>query len=158
MPTELTNETGDLMRGTGDQPWDEYGTVTRRPRRCGWLDGVTVRYAARINGLTEIAITKLDILSSFDTLRVCVAYSYRGKRLEHFPANEEVLAKCEPIYEELPGWKKDIRGARRLKDLPSAARDYVRFIEELAGVLATIISVGAGREETIIVGGQSSGQ
>jgi len=151
MPTELTDETGDLLRGTGDQPWDEYGTVTGRPRRCGWLDGVTVRYAARVNGLTEIVVTKLDILSSFETLRVCVAYNYRGKRLEHFPANAKILAECEPIYEELPGWEKDIRGTCRLKDLPSAARDYVRFIEGLAGVPATIISVGPGREETIIV-------
>lgn len=151
MPTELTDEVGDLLRGTGDQPWDEYGTVTGRERRCGWVDGVTVRYASRVNGLTEIAITKLDILSSFETIRVCVAYNYRGKRLEHFPAIAEILAECEPIYEEFPGWKKDIHGVRQFKDLPSQARDYVRFIEYLAEVPAAIISVGPEQKETIIV-------
>ena len=151
MPTELLDEVGDGLRGTGEHPWDAYGTTTGRPRRCGWLDGVTLRYAAQINGLTEIAITKLDILTGLETLKICVAYDYRGRRLEDFPASAEVLAECEPVYEEWPGWSEDIRGARALSDLPQAALDYVRRVEELASAPATYVSVGPGHEETIIV-------
>ncbi len=150
MPTELLDEVGDRLRGTGKHPWDEYGTTTGRPRRCGWLDGVALRYAAQINGLTEIAITKLDILTGLETLKICVAYDYRGQRLESFPASAEVLAECKPIYEEWPGWSEDIRGTRALPDLPQAALDYVRRIEELADAPATFVSVGPGREETIL--------
>jgi len=149
MPTELLDEMGDRLRGTGEQPWDEYGTTTGRPRRCGWLDGVALRYAAQINGLTELAITKLDILTGLETLKICVAYDYRGQRLESFPAGAEVLAECKPIYEEWPGWSEDIRGARALSDLPQAALDYVRRVEELADAPATFVSVGPGREQTI---------
>jgi adenylosuccinate synthase len=151
MPTELLDEVGNRLRGTGEQPWDEYGTTTGRPRRCGWLDGVALRYAAQINGLTEIAITKLDILTGLETLKICVAYDYHGKRLESFPPSAEVLAECKPIYEEWPGWSEDIRGARSLDDVPPAARDYIRRIEELADAPATFVSVGPGREDTIIV-------
>jgi adenylosuccinate synthase len=159
MPTELLDEVGDRLRGTGEQPWDEYGTTTGRPRRCGWLDGVALRYAAQINGLTEIAITKLDILTGLETLKICVAYDYRGRRpelvegerLESFPPSAEVLAECRPIYEEWPGWSEDIRSVRTLSDLPQAALDYVRRIEELADAPATFVSVGPGREDTIIV-------
>ena len=150
MPTELLDEMGDRLRGTGEQPWDEYGTTTGRPRRCGWLDGVALRYAAQINGLTELAITKLDILTGLETLKICVAYDYRGQCLGSFPAGAEVLAECEPIYEEWPGWSEDIRGARALSDLPRAALDYVRRIEELADAPAAFVSVGPGREETIV--------
>ena len=150
MPTELLDEVGDRLRGTGEQPWDEYGTTTGRPRRCGWLDGVALRYAAQINGLTEIAITKLDILTGLETLKICVAYDYGGKRLENFPPSAEVLAECRPVYEEWPGWSEDIRGARSLSDLPKAALDYVRRVEELADAPATFVSVGPGRGETII--------
>jgi adenylosuccinate synthase len=150
MPTELRDEVGDRLRGTGEHPWDEYGTTTGRPRRCGWLDGVALRYAAQINGLTEIAITKLDILTGLQPLKICVAYDYRGQRLEGFPAGAEVLAECKPIYEEWPGWSEDIRGARAFSDLPQAAQDYVRRIEELADAPATFVSVGPGRQETII--------
>jgi adenylosuccinate synthase len=149
MPTELRDEVGQRLRGTGEQPWDEYGTTTGRPRRCGWLDGVALRYAAQINGLTEIAITKLDILTGLETIKICVAYDYHGKRLEDFPASAEVLAECRPIYEEWPGWNENIRDARAFSDLPQAAQDYVRRIEELADALATFVSVGPGREETI---------
>jgi len=152
MPTELLDKMGDRLRGTGEQPWDEYGTTTGRPRRCGWLDGVALRYAAQINGLTELAITKLDILTGLETLKICVAYDYRGRRLESFPAGAEVLAECAPIYEEWPGWSEDIRDARALSDLPQAAMDYVRRIEEQAGAPAAFVSVGPGREETIIPG------
>jgi adenylosuccinate synthase len=150
MPTELIDEVGDRLRGTGEQPWDEYGTTTGRPRRCGWLDGVALRYAAQINGLTEIAITKLDVLTGLETLKICVAYDYRGERLESFPPSAEVLAECRPIYEEWPGWSEDIRSAGSLSDLPKAALDYVRRVEELVNVPATFVSVGPGRQETII--------
>ncbi len=150
MPTELRDEVGDRLRGTGEHPWDEYGTTTGRPRRCGWLDGVALRYAAQINGLTEIAITKLDILTGLEPIKICVAYDYRGQRLENFPPSAEVLAECRPIYEEWSGWSEDIRGARTLSDLPQAALGYVRRIEELANATAAFVSVGPGREETIV--------
>jgi len=150
MPTELKGKLGNFMRGTGQHPWDEYGTTTGRPRRCGWLDGVMLRYAARINGLTNVCITKLDILTSLEELKICVAYDYRGQRLEHLPVEAEVLAECRPIYETLPGWHQEITAVQRFKDLPPAAQTYVRRIEELAGVPATYVSVGPGREQTIV--------
>lgn len=148
--TELLDETGERLRGTGADPWDEFGTTTGRPRRCGWLDAVILRYSARVNGLTHLALTKLDILSGFETIRIAVAYDYQGVRLEHLPLDSDVLAACQPIYEELPGWSEDIRGARTLDDLPAAARRYVELIEGLVGVPILLIGVGPGREETII--------
>ncbi len=149
MPTELSGELGDRLRGSGAQPWDEFGTTTGRPRRCGWLDGVTVRYAAQVNGLTEIALTKLDVLSRFEELQICVAYDLDGRRIESFPADLEVLARCRPVYETLPGWQTDISDLRTFADLPRQARDYVARLEELAGVPVTCISVGPGRDQTI---------
>ena len=148
-PTELTGALGDQLRGTGDQPWDEYGTTTGRPRRCGWLDLVILCYAARINGLTGLAITKLDVLSSFDRIRVCVAYELDGQRLEEFPSRTTELAHCRPIYEEIEGWERDIMAVRTWEDLPPEARAYVEFIEERVGVPAPLISVGPEREQTI---------
>jgi len=148
--TELLGEEGNRLRGTGADPWDEFGTTTGRRRRCGWLDAVVLRYAARINGLTHLALTKLDILSGFETLKIAVAYEYQGDRLEHLPLDSELLAACRPIYEELPGWPEDIRSASTLEDLPKAARRYVERIEELVGVPIMIIGVGPGREQTII--------
>ena len=148
-PTELTGPLGEQIRGTGDQPWDEYGTTTGRPRRCGWLDLVILRYAARINGLTELAITKLDVLSSFDHIPICVAYEVEGHRLEEFPSRTTELARCRPIYEELPGWERDIMALRAWEDLPPAAQAYVEFIEERVGVPVTFISTGPEREQTI---------
>jgi adenylosuccinate synthase len=149
MPSELRGEIAELMRGTGSQPWDEFGTTTGRPRRCGWLDAVTVRYAVRVNGLTELAITKLDILSRFDEIKICVAYDLDGQRIEGFPADPETLARCQPIYETLPGWKADITAARSVGDLPPAARDYVGRLEELTGIHASTLSVGPRRDQTI---------
>jgi adenylosuccinate synthase len=149
MPTELRDELGERLRGTGDQPWDEFGTTTGRPRRCGWLDLVTLRYAQRLNGLTEIAITKLDILSRFDSLRVCVAYQLDGQRVETFPTDLAVLARCLPVYETLPGWGVDITSARTFTDLPIQARAYVQRIEELLGLPASLIGVGPGRDQTV---------
>lgn len=151
MPTELFGPEGDRLRGTGEQPWDEFGTTTGRPRRCGWLDGVSLRYAARVNGLTELAVTKLDVLSGLPQVRIAVAYAYRGERLEHFPTTAAVLAECRPIYEDLPGWEQDISRARRLADLPPAARRYIDRVAEIAGVPVTIISVGPERGQTIRV-------
>jgi adenylosuccinate synthase len=149
MPTELTGELGERMRGTGAQPWDEFGTTTGRPRRCGWLDIVSLRYAVRVNGLTEMAITKLDILSRFETLRVCVVYELDGKKIDAFPTDLSVLARCQPIYETLDGWGSDITQAHSFGDLPPQAGQYVTRIEELLGIPASCISVGPGREQTI---------
>jgi adenylosuccinate synthase len=150
MPTELTDELGERLRGTGAQPWDEFGTTTGRPRRCGWLDGVTLRYAVRVNGLTEMAITKLDILSRFDTLQICVAYELDGQRVEAFPTDLTVLARCQPLYETLPGWGVDIANVRSFEDLPQEARSYVAYIEDLLSIPASCISVGPGRDQTIL--------
>jgi adenylosuccinate synthase len=149
MPTELTGELGERLRGTGAQPWDEFGTTTGRPRRCGWLDGVTLRYAVRVNGLTEMAVTKLDILSRFDTLQICVAYELDGQRVEAFPTDLTVLARCQPLYETLPGWGVDIASARSFEDLPQEARSYIAYIEDLLSIPASCISVGPGRDQTI---------
>jgi len=150
MPTELTGELGEKLRGTGAQPWDEFGTTTGRPRRCGWLDTVSLRYAVRINGLNETAITKLDVLSRFEVLKICVAYELDGQRTETFPSDLHILARCRPIYEALPGWGSDITGARTFAELPAQARTYVSRVEELLGVPASCISVGPGRDQTIL--------
>lgn len=149
MPTELSGELAEALRGSGSQPWDEFGTTTGRPRRCGWLDIVTLRHAARVNSLTEMAITKLDILSRLDTLQMCVAYDMDGQTIETFPTDLTVLARCRPIYETFPGWGADITTARTTSDLPQQAREYVTRIEELAGIPASSISVGPGRDQTI---------
>jgi adenylosuccinate synthase len=149
MPTELVGDLGEKLRGTGAQPWDEFGTTTGRPRRCGWLDGVTLPYALRVNGLTEMAITKLDILSRFDALNICVAYELDGQRIEVFPTDLTVLARCRPIYETMPGWGEDITHISTFEALPLPARQYVERIEELLGIPASCISVGPGRDQTI---------
>jgi adenylosuccinate synthase len=151
-PTELLDETGDRLRGTGANPWDEYGTTTGRPRRCGWLDLVILRYAARINGLDELAIVKLDVLSGLEQLKVAVAYERDGDRIAHFPAEFglEELAKWQPVYEQVPGWIEDIMGVREFDDLPAAAQDYVTLIEEQVGVPITSISVGPERDQMIV--------
>jgi adenylosuccinate synthase len=149
MPTEVHGELAERLRGTGSQPWDEFGTTTGRPRRCGWLDVVALRHAVRVNGLTELAITKLDILSRFDEILVCVAYDLDGRRIEAFPADQEVLARCRPVYESLPGWRIDITEARGFSELPAEARHYVTRLEELLAIRASTVSVGPGREQTI---------
>jgi adenylosuccinate synthase len=148
-PTELTGPLGDRIRGTGDQPWDEYGTTTGRPRRCGWLDLVILRFAARINGLMELGITKLDVLSSFDRIPICVAYEMEGRRLDAFPSRITDLARCRAIYQELSGWGEDIMAARAWDDLPSAARAYIEFVEREIGVPVSFVSVGPERQQTI---------
>lgn len=147
--TELDGALALRLRGTGANPWDEYGATTGRPRRVGWFDAVALRYAAQMNGLTELALTKLDILTGLDPLRICVAYAYRGECLEDFPQDSEVLAQCQPIYEDLPGWTGDVSSARSFDDLPVAARAYIARIEALAGVRVTMVSVGPEREQLV---------
>ncbi len=146
-PTELTDETGVRIREAGG----EYGTTTGRPRRCGWLDLPILRYAVQVNGLTELALTKLDVLTGIHPLRVAVAYEQEGRRTGRFPGEygAEGLAHWQPVYEELPGWDADIRVARQWEDLPPEAQAYVRCVEEAVGVPVTFIGVGPGREETV---------
>jgi len=146
-PTEQVNEAGELMGERGA----EFGTTTGRKRRCGWLDALLLKYAARINGLTGIALTKLDVLTGLEKLRVGVAYRRQGERIQHFPAEFgiEELATWTPVYEEMPGWDEDISEIRRREDLPRAARGYVSAIEDLVGVPITFIGVGPGREQAV---------
>lgn len=145
-PTELGGADGTILRERGA----EFGTTTGRARRCGWLDAVILRYAARINGLTDFAITKLDVMDIFPTIKICVAYRYQGQRLTEFPENINVLEKCEPEYIEMPGWQEDITGITQYEDLPGKARDYLDKIKELTGVKQSIIAVGPKREQTIV--------
>jgi len=144
-PTELLDETGEQLRQTGG----EFGATTGRPRRCGWFDTMVIRYAVRVNGLTGIALTKLDVLSDFDTIKVCTGYTYQGNALETLPAALEVFENCQPVYEELPGWRTDITGAKSFEDLPENARKYVRRLQELAGCPIIMVSVGPRRDQTI---------
>ncbi len=145
-PTELDNEVGERIRRVGR----EYGTVTGRPRRCGWFDAVAVRYSARVSGATELALMLLDVLSGLDPIHVAVAYEDEsGRRVEHWPASLEVLEGCRPVLETLPGWSEDLTGVRRWGDLPEAARSYVRYIADQIGVPVSIVSVGPDRRATI---------
>jgi len=149
-PTELHegDAGGDLLVDRGG----EYGTNTGRRRRPGWLDAVMLRHAVRLNTCTEIAITKLDVLSPFPEVKVCVAYEGDdGKRYEHVPYHQSVLHKVRPVYETVPGWGAEIDAAARIEDLPGAAREYIRFVEELAGVRVSFVSVGPGREQTVVL-------
>ncbi|MFN2205137.1 MAG: adenylosuccinate synthase [Candidatus Promineifilaceae bacterium] len=151
-PTELDGDAASRLRGTGENPWDEYGTTTGRPRRVGWLDLVILYHARRVNSLTEFVVTKLDILSGFDEIPVCVAYEFDGERIKHIPADLDQLGRCRPVYETVPGWQEDIMQARRLSDLPANARRYVDFIAEKTGVPVSYISVGPAREQFIVQG------
>jgi adenylosuccinate synthase len=143
-PTELHDAVGEKMVEIGG----EFGTVTGRRRRCGWLDTVALRYAVRVNGITEIALTKIDVLSHFDTLKVAVAYDSLDQRYAEFPRQQRVLYNCKPVYEEVPGWTSDISEVRSFKELPAAAQAYVEMIEELSGVAVSMISVGPTRAAT----------
>lgn len=145
-PTELNDELGEKLRQRGC----EFGTTTGRPRRCGWLDAVILRYATRVNGLTDLAVTKLDVLDEFPVLKICVAYRYQGKLMYEFPENIGVLAKCEPEYIEMPGWQKDLSDVTEWADLPVEARNYIAKIEELSGVKQAIVAVGPRRSQTIV--------
>lgn len=144
-PTEQDNEAGEAMRQAGV----EFGTTTGRSRRCGWLDIPILKYAIKVNGLTSMVMTKLDVLSQFDKIRLCIGYRYEGKIYDYFPPHQTIFHKCEPIYEELPGWQEDITAVRSLNNLPEAAAGYISRVSELAGVPFEIISVGPKRKETI---------
>ena len=144
-PTELNDEMGERLREEGG----EYGVTTGRPRRCGWHDAVVTRYACRVNGLTDLVMTKLDVLTGHETIPVCVAYDVDGERVEEMPLTQTGFHHAQPVYEELPGWSEDISGVRRFEDLPVNAQNYVLRIEELARTRISAIGVGAGREATI---------
>ena len=146
-PSEADPADGEILVEAGG----EYGTTTGRKRRCGWFDAVAARYAARLNTLTEMVITKLDVLSAFDSIKVCVAYEFEGERYDEFPPNQTIFNKCKPVFEELPGWKEDISGARSVDDLPKEARAYLDALEGLAGTPVSWASVGPGREEIAMV-------
>ena len=143
-PTEQNNEIGDRIRERGN----EYGTTTGRPRRVGWFDSVVVRHARRVSGITGLALNSLDVLTGLDPVKICVGYRYRGDMIGHYPANLGVLAECEAVYEEIPGWHEDISGVRRLEDLPKSARLFVERVEALTGVPVVLFSVGRNREQT----------
>jgi adenylosuccinate synthase len=150
-PCELSGETAVRLRGTGENPWDEYGTTTGRPRRVGWLDLVILRHAVRINGLTELVLTKLDILSGLPEIPVCVAYQLDGQPTTYLPAEITTLARCRPIYETLPGWAEDVTAARKLTDLPLNARRYIEFISDTLQTAVTYVSVGPARSQVVTV-------
>jgi adenylosuccinate synthase len=144
-PTELHDDVGDTMIELGG----EYGTVTGRRRRCGWLDLVALRYAVRVNSLTKLFLTKMDILSAFDTIKVANAYRSGAEVYDHFPSQQSVLYHCEPVYEELEGWGDDITGVREYDDLPKAARAYIEYVEEATGTPIGWVSVGPERSQLI---------
>ncbi len=148
-PTELSGKLADQLRGSGENPWDEFGTTTGRPRRVGWLDGVLLRYAQRVNGFTELAITKLDILSGFNAIRFCKAYSAESKTFETLPAGPADLAPYEPVFETLDGWDENITSARKWSDLPAQAQAYIEHLEAFTGLPVSIISVGPERDQVI---------
>ena len=146
-PTELDGSLSDHLCDRGG----EYGTTTGRRRRCGWFDGVIGRYAVEVNGIDCLAITKLDVLDELDEIRVCVAYNLDGQRLDHFPSSSAEFARCRPVYESLPGWQTSTADCRRLEDLPPTAMAYLRFLAELMEVPIAIVSLGASRDQTIVV-------
>jgi len=145
MPTEQDNAVGQRIRDRGN----EYGTVTRRPRRCGWFDAVAARYTARLSGVDELAVMLLDVLSGFDELAICSAYMIDGRRVTQFPSHIDDVKRAEPVYETLPGWHEELTGVRRYDDLPENARRYLARIGELLGRPVTVVSVGPDRAQTI---------
>ncbi len=145
MPTELEDETGSLIRERGH----EYGTVSGRPRRCGWFDAVAACYSTRVNGFTGMAVTRLDILDVLPSLKICVGYELDGQRIDYFPASVAALARCQPIYEELPGWQAPTTNIRNYDQLPLEARQYIARLEELTGCPVNLVCVGPEREQTI---------
>jgi adenylosuccinate synthase len=153
MPTELLEDTGERLRKAGN----EFGAVTGRPRRCGWFDAVVVRHAARVNGLDVLALTKLDVLDGFETLRICTGYRVGDRRLTEFPGQLGLVATAEPIYEELPGWAMPVAGVRDYAALPAETRRYVERIEAVTGVPAAILSTGSDRHDTIVREGSDIG-
>ncbi len=150
-PTELDGDLALRLRGTGAQPWDEYGTTTGRPRRVGWLDLVLLRYSVRVNGLSELVVTKLDVLSGLPEIKLCVGYRAQGKTYADLLLGVADLSPFEPIYEELPGWQEDLSAVRSWDQLPEAARQYIRRLSEIAGVPVCSVSVGPERDQALEV-------
>ncbi|WML55425.1 adenylosuccinate synthase [Neobacillus sp. PS3-12] len=146
-PTELNNEIGDRIREVGR----EYGTVTGRPRRIGWYDSVVVRHARRVSGITDLSLNSIDVLTGLETVKICTAYRYDGQLIDEYPANLNILKKCEPVYEELPGWTEDITSCKSLDELPANARHYIERVSQLTGIPLSTFSVGPAREQTNIV-------
>ena len=148
-PTEIKGKAAERLRGTGQNPWDEFGTTTGRPRRVGWLDGVLLRYAVRVNGLTELIITKLDILSGLESIKLCTGYSVNNAVVTTPPGGPDGIAACEPIYEDLPGWSEDITAVRKWKSLPKNAKAYLERISSLAETPIKLVSLGPEREQIL---------
>ncbi|MGC2423782.1 MAG: adenylosuccinate synthase [Nitrospirota bacterium] len=146
-PTELTDKTGELLQERGR----EFGATTGRRRRCGWFDSVVARYSVRINGVTGFCLTKLDVLDECDKLYICTAYKYKGEILKDMPSEIDIFSECEPVYEEMEGWKSSTAGVKELENLPARAREYVSRLEELSGAPFSIISTGPDRDETIML-------
>lgn len=146
-PTELKDEVGDQIREVGR----EYGTTTGRPRRVGWFDSVVVRHAKRVSGITDLSLNSLDVLTGIETLKICVSYRYKGEIINEFPASLDVLAECEPVYEEMPGWTEDITHVKSLHDLPDNARHYLERVSQLTEIPLSIFSVGPDRTQTNVV-------
>jgi adenylosuccinate synthase len=146
-PTELFDEIGNTIREVGR----EYGTTTGRPRRVGWFDSVVVRHARRVSGITDLSLNSIDVLTGLETVKICVAYKYRGETITEFPASLKQLSECEPVYEELPGWTEDITGVKTLDELPVNARHYVERVSQLVGIPLSVFSVGPDRNQTNIV-------
>jgi adenylosuccinate synthase len=147
MPTELQDKNGEMIR----QRAHEYGATTGRPRRCGWFDAVAAHLSTQINGFTGAILTRLDILDTFPSIKICTAYKVNGNLLRHFPSSSALQERCEPIYEELPGWQSPTGHLRRFEDLPPQAQTYIKRLEELIACPIDFISVGPRREETIVV-------
>lgn len=146
-PTELTDEIGDQIRETGH----EYGTVTGRPRRVGWFDSVAMRHARRVSGLSCLSLNLLDVLTGLKTVKICTSYKLDGKQIDYYPASLKELDRCEPVYEELPGWDEDITGVKKFEDLPINAQNYLKRVSELSDTPLATVSVGADRIQTIII-------
>ena len=146
-PTELNDDLGEYLRKKGG----EYGATTGRPRRCGWFDALVVKHAARVNGFTALALTKLDVLDGLDTIKICTAYKYKGRILKEFPHNRRVLEQARPVYREVPGWKVSTAQVKRYQDLPLNAKKYMKELEKLTGVKIAILSLGKDKYETIVI-------
>ena len=146
-PTELHDATGDFIREAGH----EYGTVTKRPRRIGWLDTVVLRHSKRVSGLTNLCLNCVDVLTGLDEIKICVAYELNGERIYHYPASLKQLQACKPVYEILPGWKEDVTGCKTLEELPENARNYIHRIQDLVGVKISTFSVGPDRDQTNVL-------
>jgi adenylosuccinate synthase len=146
-PTELKDDTGAALAKRGN----EFGSVTGRPRRCGWIDIAALKRSLQLNGVHGLCVTKLDVLDGFPVLKLCTGYRFHGKALDLLPIGADAVADCEPVYEEMPGWTESTVGLQRFEDLPANARQYLRRIEALTGVPLAMISTGADREETILL-------